>query len=495
MDRVEVLEVTGSLERDVTALAYDSRRVVPGGVFVAIPGYHADGHRFIGDALARGAGAVVHEARTAPDPRATFVRVPDSRLALARLATAFYGDPSRQLRLIGVTGTNGKTTTTYLLRAVLEAWGEPAGLVGTIGYRIGARELPAPQTTPEASDLQALLREMVRAGHRYGVMEVSSHALALHRVEGCRFAAGVFTNFTQDHLDFHGTMEAYFQAKSRLFTGLAPDALAVLNVHDTRSRQLAAMTPARILTYGFSDGADVRGDGLEVSPEGIRLEVLTPEGRVELRSPLLGRHNALNVLAATAAAVGLGVSLEAVQQGVASLPGVPGRLERVEMGQGFVVAVDYAHTADALARVMAAARELTRGRLVVLFGCGGNRDRSKRPLMGQVAAQEADRVILTSDNPRDEDPLAILREIEAGIQPLGKVRGRDYWVIPDRREAIFEAIRMARPGDFVLLAGKGHETYQIVGPRKLPFDDRQVAAEALRSAGCTLRGSSGGAAC
>ena len=501
---VSALEGVGELpgpwrQREVTDLVQDSRRASPGAVFVAVRGYHSDGHQFIPQAVRQGAAAVVAEENAPVDAYTDVlvIRVPDSRRALARLAARFYDHPSRRLALAGITGTNGKTTTSYLVKSIVEAAGHTAGLIGTIDYRIGETVYPAPNTTPESLDLQKLLAEMAGRGAQYCVMEVSSHALALGRTDGCEFRAAAFTNLTQDHLDFHGTMEAYFQAKLLLFAGLAPDAVAVVNRDDARADDIIANTRARVITFGFSDKADVRpagpvGHGLG----GLNFTAATPSGAVTIASPLVGRHNISNILTAAGIGLALGFSREAIAAGIRNMKAVPGRMEMINEGQTFGVVVDYAHTEDALVRLLEAVREVASKRVITVFGCGGDRDRTKRPKMGAAAVRGSDVVIVTSDNPRNEDPLVIIGEIENGMA-AGGVRlstphaaaaggGVPYLVIPDRAEAIAAAVSLAAPGDIVVLAGKGHEDYQIVGEVKHHFDDREKARAAIvqRSAEC-----------
>ena len=467
------------LARDVTAVAFDSRRVEPGAVFVAVRGRHADGADFAAEAVRRGAALVVSESRARPGTEGRWAQVGDARLALAELAAAFHGDPSRELTVVGVTGTNGKTTTTYLLAAILEAAGRPCGRLGTVTYRIGAAEAEAPLTTPEAPDVQGLLRDMVDQGVAACVMEVSSHALAMRRVDGTRFDAAVFTNLTRDHLDFHADMAGYFEAKRRLFDMLPPGAPWVVNLDDPAGRRLAGMA-GRPVTYAVADGgAEVRPERVASTRAGTRLEVRTPRGRLRLRSPLPGRVNAYNVLAAAAAALALDVPPPAIEQGVAGLAGVPGRFEVVSSPDDDVwVMVDFAHTDDALRAVLGAVREFGTGRLVSVFGCGGDRDRDKRPLMGAVAARLSDLVVLTADNPRSEDPDRIIDQIRTGVLATAG-GGCRHLAIPDRRAAIERAVAEAEPGDAVVIAGKGHEREQVIGDAKLPFEDRAVAREAL----------------
>ncbi len=467
------------LAREVTGVAFDSRRVEPGAVFVAIRGRRADGADFAADAARRGAALVVSESPARPGAGGRWVRVSDARLALAELAAAFHGNPSRDLTVTGVTGTNGKTTTTYLLAAIFEAAGRPCGRIGTVTYRIGAAEAEAPHTTPEAPDVQALLRAMVEQGAAACVMEVSSHALSMRRVDRTRFSAAVFTNLTRDHLDFHADMAGYFDAKRRLFDMLPPGAPWVVNLDDPAGRRLAGMA-GRPVTYAMEHRAEVRPERVASTRAGTRLDVPTPRGRLRLRSPLPGRVNACNVLAAAAAALALDVPLPAIEQGVAGLDGVPGRFEVVSSPDDDVwVLVDFAHTDDALRAVLGAVRELGAGRLISVFGCGGDRDRDKRPLMGAVAARLSDLVVLTSDNPRSEDPDRIIDQIRSGVLATAGRGGRRHLAIADRRAAIERAIAEAEPGDAVVIAGKGHEREQVIGDARLPFEDRVVAREAL----------------
>ena len=465
----------------LTGVAYDSRRVAAGAVFVALKGLKADGLDFVPEAIGRGAALVVSESARPDGLDVPWVVVRDGRLALALVGAEVHGHPSREIPVVGVTGTNGKTTTTYLLAAILDAAGRSAGVMGTVHYKIGQDAREAARTTPEASDVQALLRQMIEAGNRSCVMEVSSHALALRRVDGVRFAAGVFTNLTRDHLDFHADMESYFAAKRRLFEMLGPDAPGIINADDPRAATLVA-TCARPLTYGIQKPADVRPESLVMDLAGVRFTATTPAGPIEIRSSLVGRPNVYNLLAAVATASTLGIPREAIAAGLASQTGVPGRFEVVSSpADGVTVVVDYAHTDDALRNLIETARPLTAGRVITLFGCGGDRDRTKRPLMGMVAARLSDVVVITSDNPRSEDPLAIIEEIRRGI-PAGEAasdRAPDVTTIVDRAAAIEKAVAMARPGDVVLIAGKGHEKTQHIGDRVLAFDDADVSRAAL----------------
>jgi UDP-N-acetylmuramoyl-L-alanyl-D-glutamate--2,6-diaminopimelate ligase len=490
-------------DSEVAALSQDSRTITAGSLFVAVRGFHSDGHQFIPQALVQGAVAVIaEEQRDATGTGAApVIRVPDSRAALARLATVFYGRPSERLKLIGITGTKGKTTTSYLVRSIIEAAGHRTGLIGTIDYRVGDKVYPAPNTTPESLDLQRLLAEMVAERVGYAVMEVSSHALALGRTDGCVFEAALFTNLAQDHLDFHKDLGSYFQAKLRLFTDLAADKTAVVNRDDAVTLDIIGKTSAKVYTYGMTAQADIHpakeiGHGIS----GLSFSARTPIGMIAVESPLIGKHNVYNILAAIGAGLSQGFNADTISRGITAMKAVPGRMEKVEAGQCFGVIVDYAHTEDSLAKLLDAVREITTGRVITLFGCGGDRDRTKRPAMGAVAVKKSDLVIVTTDNPRTENPLAIIGEVEVGMTSSGTraaspaavkqaIPGKTpYLVISDRAEAIGTAIMNAASGDVVVLAGKGHEDYQIIGSTKHHFDDREVAREVIgkrkRSAKC-----------
>jgi UDP-N-acetylmuramoyl-L-alanyl-D-glutamate--2,6-diaminopimelate ligase len=458
----------------VTSLAHDTRRVAPGTLFFCVRGFTRDGHDFAEEAVASGAVALVVERALEVD--APQIVVPDVRQAMALAAAHFYGDPTSELSVVGITGTNGKTTTAFLVRALLEAQGRPCGLLGTVKSVIGGIEYEVVRTTPEAIELEHDFRAMLEAGDVACAMEVSSHALELHRATGIHFAAAIFTNLTQDHLDFHATMEDYFLAKRRLFT-MAPGA-SVINVDDPYGRRLAAELEDPI-TFSLHDEATYSATDIETGLRGSRFTALTPDGPVELHSPLRGRFNVANVLAALAAARSVGVELATAVEALAGAGQVPGRFEPVQEGQRFEVLVDYAHTPDSLENVLGAARDLGGGRVHVVFGCGGDRDRGKRPLMGEIATRLADRVIVTSDNPRSEDPVEIIHEILAGA-------GDDVAWLADRRAAIGQAIAGADDGDVVVIAGKGHEQGQeLAGGRKVPFDDVAVARAALRARALT----------
>jgi UDP-N-acetylmuramoyl-L-alanyl-D-glutamate--2,6-diaminopimelate ligase len=472
---------------ECSGIAYDSRRVSPGEIFVALPGRQADGVAFAGAASAAGAAAIVAERPAEADVPVPWITVPDARTALAALSGAFFGHPSRDLQVVGVTGTNGKTTVSYLVRAILDEAGQSCGLIGTVSYGVAGQTVAATRTTPEAPDLQRLLREMVAAGCRACAMEVSSHALALGRVAGTRFAGAVFTNLTRDHLDFHAGMEDYFAAKRRLFEMLPPDAPAVVNSDDPHGDAMAAAV-GRPITYAINRSADVRPGPVSYSLAGLEFDVRMPEGSIEVRSKLVGRPNVYNILAAVAVSVGLGVPLAVVEAGVRRLAGVPGRFQVVSgAADDVTVVVDYAHTDDALRNLLETARPLARSRIVTVFGAGGDRDRTKRPLMGMVAARLSDVVVLTSDNPRGEDPERIIEEVRRGAEPETRRGGAALVSMPDRREAIFHAVRLATPGDMVLVAGRGHEQQQEIAGRIVALDDARVVGEALEARRLSLR--------
>jgi UDP-N-acetylmuramoyl-L-alanyl-D-glutamate--2,6-diaminopimelate ligase len=458
---------------EITDLAYDARHVAPGALFVCVPGFTADGHDFAADAVKSGAVALVVERQLdLPVPQLV---VADARQAMAGAADAFFGTPTKELAVVGVTGTNGKTTTAFLLYAILAAAGRRPGLLGTVESRIGGERRAVIRTTPESIDLQRTFREMLDSGDRSCAMEASSHASALKRLVGVRFAALVFTNLSQDHLDFHGTMEAYFQAKRRLFVEPDPEGKrppAVVNVGDSDGRRLAEELRSlggELTTFGLDVDADVTAEDLEITPKGSEFAA----AGLPIRTRLRGRFNVENVLGAVAAALVLGIDGGAIRRGVEHVQGVPGRFEAVDGGQPFAVLVDYAHTPEALENVLTEARALASGRVICVFGCGGDRDREKRPVMGAVATRLADVVVVTSDNPRSEEPLAIIDEILVGA-------GAGVVVEPDRAAAIELAIRDAAEGDVVLVAGKGHEPGQEIAGRTVPFDDREVARDALR---------------
>jgi UDP-N-acetylmuramoyl-L-alanyl-D-glutamate--2,6-diaminopimelate ligase len=487
LDGAEILAQSGN--PDVSSVEYDSRRVKPGCLFVAMRGETSDGNRFIDRAIEAGAVAVVTDS-PAEKPREglAWALVPHGRRALARISANFYKKPAERIAITGITGTNGKSTTAFLVESILTAAGRKSALIGTIEYHVAGKVLPAPHTTPEALELNRILHEALAQGATDAVMEVSSHALAQERVYGVPFDVAVFTNLTRDHLDYHETMEQYFAAKRVLFAGCGTDAprAVVTNLDDEYGAKLAEFSRKRssvVLRYGWERG-DFRAARVDITPRGTRFDLVMPEATVPLFSPLIGRVNVYNILAAAAACYARNCDASAIAGGVEQLAHVPGRFQRVDCGQPFTVVVDYAHTDDALRNLTALARDFVeRGgmnaRVLTLFGCGGDRDRAKRPLMGEAAGRGSDFVVLTSDNPRSEDPLAIINDSLVGLQRTGT----KYSVEPDRRKAIALAIAEARPGDIVLLAGKGHEKVQITREGSRPFDDVQVAREALRAAG------------
>src|SRR5438270_1436234 len=478
---IPVREIIGPTDCAVESIAYDSRRVQKNGLFVALRGEKSDGHDFIGQAIDKGAIAIVTE-RAEKHPRATCLVVADSRRSLADLAVTFYGFPARRLKLAGVTGTNGKTTTTFLIKHICEKAGLRCCFIGTVRYEIGERVLPATRTTPESLDLQELLAQILNAGCKAAVMEVSSHALAQDRTRGIEWDVAVFTNLTQDHLDFHGTMENYFEAKSRLFQQLAEQKkkrkpVAVLNIDDRYGKRLAGQMDRKVavVTYGMGVQADFRASNYRMEFGGTSFQLDARGKSYLVRVPLIGRFNVANSVAALAAANALGIGLREAVLSLAKSPQVPGRLEIVPAKRQFPVFVDYAHTPDALLNVLKTLRALQPRRLIVVFGCGGNRDREKRPLMAQVADQNADYAIVTSDNPRKEDPDKIIAEIAKGF------RGNHFEKITERAQAISRAIEIAQPRDIVLIAGKGHENYQEFADHTVPFEDIQVARRAVEN--------------
>jgi UDP-N-acetylmuramoyl-L-alanyl-D-glutamate--2,6-diaminopimelate ligase len=469
----------------VKGLDYDSRRIAEGYVFFAFPGAHADGRQFADDAAERGAVAVVsetaapgleEEARGAP-----WIQVGHGRQALALASRNFYGKPDERIGLTGITGTNGKTTTSYLVDSILTTAGYTTALVGTIEYRLAGQPLPAVNTTPESLELVRLLAELEKQGGSHATMEVSSHALVLGRVYGLHFHTAIFTNLTQDHLDFHGTIENYFAAKRTLFEGAGapPPKFAILNRDDRYARSLKPPASSEVYWYGLGEDADLRARNISLNGHGIGFEAQSRNLHFPVHSQLIGQVNVYNILAACGAGLSYGLSPEVIAKGIEQLRAVPGRFERVDEGQPFLVIVDYAHTDDALRNVIGVARSLGPRRVITLFGCGGDRDRAKRPLMGRAAAEGSDFVVLTSDNPRSEDPLAIMNDAMVGIQRVEA----PVVVEPDRATAIARALKEARQDDIVILAGKGHETYQVLKDRTIPFDDRVVAKEVLRGFG------------
>ena len=487
LNGIERKKIHGDVGLEISGIALDSQKVGRGYLFAALRGEKQDGHSYIKQALERGAAALLLERFTDDVPQGvTVVEVEDSRVALAGVAANFYGRPARSLTMVGITGTNGKTTITYLLESIWKAGNKNPGVIGTIDYRFSGRRTEAPMTTPESVEIMRLLGEMRDAGVDRVAMEVSSHAIDKERILGCEFDAAVFTNLTQDHLDYHGSMENYRNVKKRLFTELLRDSskerkYSIINIDDPAGVQIADEAVGEVITYSIDNpGADVYAFDHSVTGSGISADINTPWGRLEVSSRLFGEHNLSNILAAATAALATGSTPSEVEEGLARFSVVPGRLERVENPCGFEVLVDYAHTPDALKNVLMAIRPLTPGRVVLVFGCGGDRDRAKRPIMGRIGMELSDVLIITSDNPRTESPEKILDDVERGVKEAAGPDEKAYSRIEDRRTAIKEAVGIARPGDTVLIAGKGHEDYQIVGTVKHPFDDRKVAAEAIR---------------
>ncbi len=492
----EVLSQSGNAA--VAGVEYDSRRVRPGTVFVAMKGETSDGNRFIDQAIAAEAVAIVTDsAAETPRPAVAWAQVVHGRRALARLSANFYKRPAERIANTGITGTNGKSTTAFLIESILQAAGRKTALVGTIEYHVAGKILPAPHTTPEALELNRLLSEGLGLGVSEAVMEVSSHALEQQRVFGIPFDVAVFTNLTRDHLDYHGTMDEYFRAKQTLFEGCGtdPPRAAVVNIDDEYGRQLLQVVEKKsavTFAYGLASG-DFHAESVEITPRGTRFQMATPSGKIAIWSPLIGQVNVYNTLAASAAGYARGCSAEAIARGIFDLASVPGRFERVDCGQPYTVVVDYAHTDDALRNLTALARDFVNraglnGKVITLFGCGGDRDRAKRPLMGEAAGQGSDFVVLTSDNPRSEDPLAIMNDALVGLQKSEKKSGAKYSLEPDRRKAIAFALQQAAPGDIVLLAGKGHEKVQTIKEGTIPFDDVEVAREGLKALGFGCNG-------
>ncbi len=502
IEGVKIQRIRGDLRREIGGIAYHSQQVRKGFLFAAVRGLKMDGHRFIEDALARGAEAILLE-EDRKISQGTLLFVGNSRRALAEISANLYGNPSSKLSLIGVTGTNGKTTITYLLESILRRAGYRPGVIGTINYRYGESITPAPNTTPESLDLQRILAEMVANRVSHVLMEVSSHGLDLDRVYGCQFDGAIYTNLTQDHLDYHPTLDDYFECKRKLFSDYLvkspkPRRFAVTNEDDPRGEEIVRGLDLPIFRYGLKGSSEISAERFASTMDGLSCRMKTPEGPLEIRSQLIGEFNLYNILAAVGAGIALGLPISVLKAGIESLRGVPGRLEKVENARGIYVLVDYAHTPDALERSLSGITSILQKsraphreqKILTVFGCGGDRDRTKRPLMGEVAAKWSDLAILTSDNPRTENPSAILDEIEKGVQKAGLkicgvgeagrwTNGRSYLKFVDRREALRAALRLARPSDIVLIAGKGHEDYQVVGTRKFPFDDRVEAKRIL----------------
>ncbi len=465
---------SGPLEDfQVKGIGCDSKKISDGFIFIAIKGTARDGHRFIQEAIKKGAGAVIAE-----EPQASvknLIIVNDTRRALAKLAAAFYGYPARKIKIIGITGTNGKTTVSYLVEKMLKEAGAGVAVIGTINYRFKDKVIPAKNTTPGPIEIQSLLADMRQSGVQYAVMEVSSHALDQNRIEGIDFSSAIFTNLTQDHLDYHLTLENYFLAKAKLFQGLSPQAFAVLNNDDPYSERLKKMTRAKIVTYAIEKKADLAAGQIQMDMSATTFSLGYRQAKMLGRVSLIGKHNVYNLLAAVAWGLTEGLDPEIIKSALEKFGVVPGRLQRIDCPNGFSVFVDYAHTEDALTSVIKTLRQLSKKRIIVVFGCGGERDKTKRSKMGRAVSELADFAIITSDNPRSEEPLSIIEDIKQGISK------NNYCVIPERRDAIRESLSMAKPQDIVLVAGKGHENCQILKDKTIPFDDSEVVKECLRS--------------
>lgn len=473
----------GIEEFEVQGISCNSKLVTENSVFVAIKGNREDGNKFIKEAIERGAKVIITQGSSGAGVSrkpggAFFIRVKDTRRALARLASEFYGNPSSRIKVTGITGTNGKTTTSYLIEALLKKSGSSPGVIGTINYRFKDIVTPAKNTTPGPLELEAMLSQMLKEGVDYAVMEVSSHALDQDRTDGINFHSAIFTNLTQDHLDYHKTQDRYFLAKAKLFSGLGKDAFAVINIDDKYGRKIRALTGARIITYGIDKDSDVSAENIKSGVRSTELRLLTPKGGIKLTMRFIGRHNVYNILAAVAWGVKEGIALPVIKSALEGSPQVPGRLERVDFSGKFSIFVDYAHTENALSNVLKTLRGVSKKRIIVVFGCGGERDRAKRPKMGRVASELSDYAVITNDNPRSEEPRSIIKEIQKGIN------NANYCIIPERFEAIRKSLSIARPGDIVLIAGKGHENYQILKNKVVDFDDRKVIEECLKSMNC-----------
>jgi UDP-N-acetylmuramyl-tripeptide synthetase len=495
-------------DREISSIHYRAQEVLPGGMFVAIEGQTADGHDYIEQALENGAVAIVVQKKPGQsvkseviagteDKYPVIIQVPDSRMALADLAACFYHNPSEHMYLIGITGTNGKTTVAYLIESILLRAGFNVGVIGTINYRYANKAFPNPMTTPESLDLQRILSEMLQAGVTHIVMEASSHAMDLYRIKGCRFDVAVFTNLSQDHLDYHGDMQSYWSSKKRLFTEYLingsqnDDAVAVINCDDARGKELAGILSVKVIKTGSAPEYEIKAETSRYGLVGTNGRVSIPRGSFDFKTPLVGIHNLENILSACGAATALNLAPHTIKAGIEALTAIPGRLESIENSSGRFVYVDYAHTPDALENAVSALKAIAPARIICVFGCGGDRDKEKRPMMGEIVARLCDLSVVTSDNPRSEDPLTIIDQILPGIEQANGYRysaevlktgfdKKGYTVEPDRRQAIEFAIRLSRPDDAVLIAGKGHETYQIIGKKTIDFDDREEARKALR---------------
>ncbi len=469
---IDYIRIEGVQDIGIEDLYYDSREVTPNSLFFCIKGLTVDGHDFAPQAVAKGAKVLVLERDVDVDGDITKVFVPNSKTAMAYMAKNFYRNPTKDINFIGVTGTNGKTTVTYLVKSILEKAGQKVGLIGTISNMIGDRKMPSKFTTPESLELQKLLREMADENVDSVVMEVSSHSLALGRVEGCEYDIGVFTNLSQDHLDFHANMEEYRDAKAKLFT---QSKLAIINEDDKNGRWIKKRVPTKVFTYGIYKDADIYARELEITDRGVAFHLHTPSGSIPINLAIPGIFSIYNGLAAASICYNLGISLEIIAQGLQEVKGVDGRFELLDTGTDYSVILDYAHTPDGLENILTTAKEFAKGRIITLFGCGGDRDHGKRPIMGEIAGKYSDLCIITSDNPRSEDPMDIINDIVPGVEKTGC----DYTIIENRREAIEYALAQAQKDDIVILAGKGHETYQILKDKTIPFDEKQIVAEIL----------------
>jgi UDP-N-acetylmuramoyl-L-alanyl-D-glutamate--2,6-diaminopimelate ligase len=476
LKKIQIKYPAGIVDPEVTGIACNSKLVQPGYIFVAIKGNRQDGNSFIEEAVSYGARAVIMQGQMPPGLKsAIFIKVKDTRIALADLAAEFYGRPSQRLKVVGVTGTNGKTTITYLIEAILQESGLTSSVVGTINYRFKDKTVVSKNTTPGPIELQSMLKDMVEAGVDYCAMEVSSHALDQDRARGIDFSSAIFTNLTQDHLDYHKTLQRYFKAKSKLFTELKGSSNAIVNIDDAYGKKLLKLSKGKIVTYGIDSAAMVRALDLEYAVTHTSFTVSMPKTRLKISTSLIGRHNIYNILSAIAWAQAEGIALHSIKSAVEKFRLVPGRLERVACDNGFSVFVDYAHTEDALKNIIRSLRDLCDRRIIVVFGCGGERDRTKRPKMGRVVSEMSDYAIITNDNPRSEDPLEIIEDIKKGIKK------DNFCVIPERMDAIRRSLALAAKGDIVLVAGKGHEDYQILKEKTLSFDDRIAVKECLKS--------------
>jgi len=501
IENLDIIQISGPVSEEIKEIAFNSKKVNSDCLFVALKGHTQDGHKFIPEAISRGARAIIAETLPPSGSPVTWITVPDSRIALGRVAAKFYRDPSLKLKIVGITGTNGKTTISYIMESIFREAGYKPGVIGTINYRFGNTVKQSLNTTPQSLEIQKLLAEMEQEGVSYVAMEVSSHALDQNRVEGVNFTGGVFTNLTPEHLDYHKTMEEYAQCKAKLFSyflaqsKVGGNKFAVLNQDDPYTDKLIQLTCVPVILYGLKSGRDITIEAVQLSPKGTEGVIKTPQGKINFKSSLVGRFNLYNLMAATGVALCLNIPREAIRAGIEKVTPVPGRMELIEEKKDFTILVDYAHTPDALEKVLLTLREFSPQRIITVFGCGGDRDQKKRPLMGEIAGRLSDLVVITSDNPRTEPPEKIIAEIEEGIKktgigeiPLSEKSNhfKGYIAVIDRFEAIKIALQKARKGDIVLVAGKGHENYQIWGEKRLPFDDREQIRKALKEIQCQV---------